>query len=96
LPNAAAFSSLIASLPKKKKAEVSKFVKRLEEMSMVSLPPDGPIQVALTMSKQALVGQFTGLWPSPKATEAWVIKNWKPLINQNVTSYFLGRGYFFI
>ena len=64
-------------------------------MSEVALPPDDPIQVALIMTERALVGQFTGLWPSPKATEAWVIKNWKPLISQNdVTSYFLGRGYF--
>jgi hypothetical protein len=94
LPNDVAFSSLINSLPKKKKAECSKFVKRVEEMSEVSLPPDIPIQVALSMSEHVLVGQFTGLWPSPKATETWVIKNWKPLIKQNVTSHFLGRGYF--
>jgi hypothetical protein len=94
LPNDVSFSSLIKSLPKKKKAECSKFVKRVEEMPEVSLPPDIPIQVALSMSERVLVGQFTGLWLSPKATETWVIKNWKPLIKQNVTSHFLGRGYF--
>lgn len=63
-------------------------------MSSISLPPDGPIQVALSLSERALVGQFIGLWPSPRATEAWVAKNWKPLITQSVTSYFLGREYF--
>ena len=94
LPNNVAFSSLIKSFPKKKKAECSKFVKSVEEMSEVSLPLDIPIQVALSMSERVLVGQFTGLWPSPKATKTWVIKNWKPLMKQNVTSHFLGRGYF--
>jgi hypothetical protein len=93
-PNDVAFCSLINSLPKKKKAESSKFVKRVKEMSEVSLPPDVPIQVALSLTERALVGQFTGLWPSPKATETWVIRNWKSLIKQNVTSHFLGRGYF--
>jgi hypothetical protein len=94
LPNDVAFSVLINSLPKKKKKECSKFVKRLEEMSEVSLPPDIPIQIALSMSEHVLVGQFTGLWPSPKATETWGIKNWKPLIKQNLTSHFLGKDYF--
>jgi len=56
LPNDAAFSSLIKFLPKKKKAECLKFVKKMEEMSELSLPPDIPIQVALSMSEHALVG----------------------------------------
>jgi hypothetical protein len=90
----AAFSSLLASLPKKKKPEASKFVKKLDDVPEVNLPPEGPIQVALSLADRALVGQFTGLWPSPKSTENWVVKNWIPLIKNKVTSYFLGRGYF--
>jgi hypothetical protein len=65
----AAFSSLLASFPKKKKHEASKFVKNLDDVPEVNLPPEGPIQVALSLVDQALVGQFTGLWPSPKSTE---------------------------
>lgn len=81
-------------MPAKKKMIALKFVKKLENISKVSLPPEGPIKVALSLAKRALVGQFTGLWPSPKATEASVSKNWRPLIKQSVTSYFLGQGYF--
>eukprot|EP00253_Pinus_taeda_P012689 PITA_12689 len=52
------------------------------------------MQVALSLADQGLIGQFTGLWPSPKTTEQWVNRNWAPLISQSVSSYFLGRGYF--
>jgi len=41
----AAFSSLLASLPKKKKSEATKFVKRLDDVPEVNLPPEGPIKV---------------------------------------------------
>ena len=39
----ATFSSLLASLPKKKKSEVANFVKRLDDVPEVNLPPEGPI-----------------------------------------------------
>jgi hypothetical protein len=38
-----AFSSLLASLPKKKKSEATKFVKKLDDVPEVNLPPEGPI-----------------------------------------------------
>lgn len=95
LPSASkAFNSLLASLPKKKKGEAAKFVKKLEDIPEISLPPDGPIQVALSLADRALVGHFTWLCPSPRSIEIWVVKNWEPLIKNEVTSYFLGRGYF--
>jgi hypothetical protein len=89
-----AFNSLLASLPKKKKTEVAKFTKKLDDIPEISLPPEEPIQVALSLADCALLGQFTGLWPSPKTTKNWVVKNWTPLIKNNVTSFFLGRGFF--
>jgi len=91
---AEAFKILLASLPKKKCMEVAKFVKRLEDIPVIALPPEGLIQVALSLADRALVGQFTGLWPSSKSTENWVARNWAPLIQEKVTSYFLRRGYF--
>jgi len=91
-----AFNKLLASLPKKKKYEAAKLVKKLDEIPKISLPPEGPIQVALSLVDHALVGYFIGLWPSPKTTENWVGKNWAPLIKNSVTSYFLGRGYFML
>lgn len=89
-----AFNRMLASLPKKKTTEPPGFVKKLDDIPEISLPSEKPIQVALTPTDRALVGQFTGLWPSPKAIENWVVKNWKPLIKNSVTSYFLGRGFF--
>lgn len=92
--SAEAFSQLLAGLPQKKKSEAAKFVKRLKDIPKISLLPETPIQVALSLAERALIGQCTGLWPSPKTTETWVNKNWAPLIKRSVTSYFLGRGSF--
>jgi len=93
-PAVDAFNQLLASLPQKKRSEASKFVKKLDEIPEISLPPEAPIQVALSLADRGLIGQFTGLWPSPKTTEQWVSRNWAPLIKEKVTSYFLGKGYF--
>ena len=65
-----AFKLLITSQPKKKKQLSSKFVKWLDEIPSVALPPEGPMRVALSLANQALVGQFMGLCPSPKTIEA--------------------------
>lgn len=89
-----AFNRLLAGLPKKKNFEAAKFVKKLEDIPVISLPPETPIQVALSLAERALISQSTGLWPSPKSTESWVNRNWVSLIKESVTSYFLGRGYF--
>ena len=53
---AEAFLNLVLSLPKKKASEASKFVKRLDDIPEISLPPEGPIQVALSLAERALVG----------------------------------------
>ena len=87
-----AFNQILAGLPQKKRSEASKFVKKLDEIPEISLPPEAPIQVALSLADRGLIGQFTGLWPSPKTTEQWVNRNWAPLIKEKVTSYFLGKG----
>lgn len=94
LSEAEAFIKLLDSLPKKKATEAAKFVKRLDDIPEISLPPERPIQVTLPLAECALVGQFTGLWPSPKATESCVARNWTPLIKSRVTLYFLGKGFF--
>lgn len=89
-----AFNWLLARVPKKKNVDAAKFVKKLDDISMISLPPKTPIQVAMSLAERALIGQFTRLWPSPKSTESWVNRNWASLIKESVTSYFMGRGYF--
>jgi len=88
------FIKLLDSLPQKKVTKAAKFVKRLDDIPEIELPPEGPIPVALSLAECALVGQFTGLWPSSKTTKSWVARNWVPLIKSRVTSYFLGKGFF--
>ena len=89
------FDRLISShIRKSRHSEPPKFVKRLEDVLEVALPPEETIRVALSLADRALIGQFTGLWPSPKTTDSWVQRNWRPLISKNVASYSVGRGYF--
>ena len=71
-----------------------KFVKRIEDVPEVALPPEETMRVAFSLADRALIGQFTGLWPSPKSTDSWVQRNWRPLISKNVASYSIRRGYF--
>ena len=47
----------------------SKFMKKMDEIPSLELSPSDPCQKALTLSEQALISKFTGLWPSPKAVE---------------------------
>ena len=50
--------------------------------------------MVLSLAEHGLVGQFTGLWPSPKEIEGWVQRNWRPLLSQGIRSHFIGRGYY--
>ena len=66
-----AFDRLISSHAKRSGTrELPKFVKRIEDVPEVALPPEEMIQVALSLADRALIGQFTGLWPSPKTTDS--------------------------
>lgn len=62
-----AFSALIKSLPAQRpRPSASKFVKKTEGLQEVSLPPSLPRKAALALVEKGLIGQFIGLWPSPK------------------------------
>jgi len=54
---------------------VSKFIKKLDEIPEVNLPPSLPRKSAITLAERGLVGQFTGLWPSPRSVQKWVERN---------------------
>ena len=85
------FDRLISSHNRRSgKGDSPKFVKRLEDVPEVVLPPEETIRVALSLVDRALIGQFTGLWPLPKTTDSWVQRNWRPLITNNVASYSVG------
>ena len=64
-----AFEMLISSHSKRStKGSPPKFVKRIEDVPKVALPPKDTIWVALSLAYWALIGKFTWLWPLPKKT----------------------------
>jgi hypothetical protein len=90
-----AFKALVRSAgPKSKPSLPSKFVKRMEEIPSLELSPEEPCKLALLLADKALIGKFTGLWPSPKTVEAWTIDRWEPMIQGGVSLFAVGRGFF--
>lgn len=90
-----AFKALIRGAgPKAKRSLPSKFVKKQEEIPSLALSPEQPCITALHLAENTLIGKFTGLWPSPKALEAWMLESWKTLKIGPVTKYAVGRGFF--
>ena len=70
LEDSVAFNNLIAGKSMKLgSALVPKFVKKLDEVPIIELPPQHPIHIAVSLADRALVDQFTGLWPSPNTTD---------------------------
>ena len=72
-PRSEAFENLIRpQIRRSGSRNPPKFVKRIEEVPEVALPPEETMRVALSLADRALVGKFMGLWPSPKTTDSWV------------------------
>ena len=70
------FKALVqAVVPQAASHTPSKFVKKMDEIPSLELSPLDPCQKALLLSEQALIGKFTGLWPSPKAVEIWIAEH---------------------
>jgi hypothetical protein len=70
------------------------FVKKLDSIPEIELPPDYPMKVVVSLFDRGLVRQFMGLWPSTRNTDSWIQRNWRPLIQNNVTCYAVGRGFY--
>ena len=58
----------------------SKFVKKIDEIPSLELSPSDPCQKALILSEKSIIGNFTGLWPSPKAVELWIVEHWNHIL----------------
>ena len=68
-PELDAFKRLVASYDKRKgNSLVQQFVKKVDIPS-VELSIERPCQTDLNLSECGLIGQITGLWPSPKAID---------------------------
>lgn len=94
-PEVLAFQSMIAAAPKRPPSFSQQlFVKKLDSIPFVALPEEETCKAALNLDERGLIGQFMGLWPSPKLVEDWTQRNWKPLMNEGVKIYFVGKGFF--
>jgi hypothetical protein len=90
-----AFSALVSSLPpQRNRPAVTKFVKKLDGLQEVALPPTAPRLAALALAERGLIGQFTGLWPSPKTVQRWVERNWLDKTQGKIAIRFCGKGFF--
>ena len=92
-PDLEAFKKLIASSGKRKGGPAQKFVKKVDIPS-VELPTEKTCRSAQNLAGGGLIGQFTSLWPSPKAIDGWVQRNRWPLIFDGIRNHFVGRGYY--
>jgi hypothetical protein len=94
-PELDAFRKLVAEASKRPPlAAQQKFVKKLECIPSVELPLEETCRMTVNLVDRGLIGQFTGLWSSPKSIEAWVQRNGNPLISEGIKSHFVGKGYF--
>lgn len=94
-PEVEAFKKLVAAAGKRPITGAQlKFVKKIDSISTVVLPAEETCRSALNLTQRGLIGQFTGLWPSPKAVEDWVNRNWIPLVSEGIKSHFVGKGFF--
>ena len=64
------------------------------DIPSVELPAAQTCQSALNLAEWGLIGQFIGLWPSPKAIDGWVQRNWLPLVSEGIRNHFFGRGFY--
>ena len=72
-PKLDAFKRLVASCGKRKGGPSQKFVKKVDIPS-IKLHADRIYRSTLNIVEHGIIGQFNGLWPSPKAIDSWVQK----------------------
>lgn len=86
---------LVGSLPKPSvKTFPSLFVKKLDQILEIKLSGNVARCKALALVSKGFIGQFTGLWPSPKQMDTWIAGNWMPLIRGRLYHYFCGKGFY--
>jgi hypothetical protein len=88
-----AFATLTTSLPKIYKKTSSKFVKKLEEIPLIQIQGTSRA-LTLKFVEQALICQFTGIWPSPRAMVISIDRNRKSHLKGNLSHFLSRRGFF--
>ena len=93
-PKLSAFKRLVASCGKRKGSSlVQQFVKKVD-IPTIELPAERPCRTAQNLSERGLIGQFTELWPSSKAIDRWVQRNWRPLVTEGIRNHLVERVYY--
>ena len=89
------FQALAPSVPNPPvtKPPTSNFVKRVA-VPKVQIMSTASRMKALALRERGLIGQFSGIWPSPKSMEIWISKNWMPFITGGLQHYFCGKGFY--
>jgi hypothetical protein len=93
-PDMQAFQALVSSYAKAPKILPSHFVKKAAEIPKVVVFAPSARPLALRLTDRGLIGQFTGLWPSPRAMHIWLEANWRKLIKGQLSAAFCGKGFF--
>ena len=90
------FQAIVSSLLKevKSKPTPSHFLKRFENIPTIFLLPMTLHLKALAFLEWGLLGQFSGLWPSPMFMEFCILKSWKVLIKGDKTHYAHARSFY--
>jgi hypothetical protein len=84
---------VVASI-KTSKVHQSIFIKKLDKITKVSIPPSTSRKRAMDLADKGIINQFTGIWPSPNTVDFWLEKNWKPMIKGSLNNYLCGRGFY--
>jgi hypothetical protein len=94
-PDLDAFRKLVATCNKRPASDShQKFVKKLDSIPSIDLPAKETCRSTMNLAERGIIGQFMGLWPSPKAVGAWVQRNWSPLVKEGIRSHLVGKGFF--
>jgi hypothetical protein len=89
------FQALLSSYTKSTKGNPqSRFVKKLDEIPKVSVHSPSSRSFSLRLAENGLIGQFMGLWPSPREMAQWLEKNWKKTIKGQLSTTFCGKGFY--
>ena len=93
-PNLETLKQLISSCGKRKGGPLSrKFVKKFDIPS-VKFPAERICRPTLNLAERGIISQFTSPWPSLKAIDGCVQRNWRPLVSKGIRNHFVGRGFY--
>lgn len=89
------FKALLQSqnLNSKGPPQPRKLIKKLDDIPLMIIDSSDPRRTAILLSKKALIGKFTGLWPTPKAIDLWVAQHWTPKLQSQLSFISVGRGF---